>query len=67
MKNECDLMLTLRPISREEKEENENLKRYLNPTHYLVVEKNRDGQSGVYLPITFDLQRQTMKDAERIA
>jgi len=67
MKNECDLMLKLSPISREEMEENEELDKYIQkPNYYLYVEKNRDGRSGVRIPINFDLQRQTMKDAERV-
>lgn len=67
MKNECDLMLKLAPISREELEENEELKKYRNPNYYLHIEKNRDGRSGIRIPITFDMQRQLMKDAERIS
>ncbi|MBC7074894.1 MAG: AAA family ATPase [Syntrophomonadaceae bacterium] len=67
MKNECDLMLKLSPISREELEENEELKKYLNPNYYIFIEKNRDGRSGVRIPVNFDLQKQTMKDAERVA
>lgn len=66
MKNECDLMLKLVPIPREELEENEDLKNYKNPNYYIIVEKNRDGRSGVRIPITFDMQRQILKDAERI-
>jgi replicative DNA helicase len=65
MKNECDLMLKLSPIPRDELEENEELKKYINPNYYIYVEKNRDGRSGVRMPIQFDLQRQLMKDAER--
>ncbi|NLT21061.1 MAG: AAA family ATPase [Syntrophomonadaceae bacterium] len=67
MKNESDLMLKLTPIPREELEENEELKKYLNPNYYIHIDKNRDGRSGVRIPITFDLQKQIMKDAERIA
>lgn len=67
MKNECDLMLKLSPIPREELEDNEELKKYLNPNYYIYVDKNRDGRSGVRIPITFDLQKQSMKDAERVA
>ncbi|SHG60943.1 primary replicative DNA helicase [Thermosyntropha lipolytica DSM 11003] len=66
MKNECDLMLRLSPIPKEELAENEELKKYLNPNYYISIEKNRDGKSGVLLPIQFDLKRQIMKDAERI-
>jgi len=67
MKNECDLMLKLSPIPRDELEENEELKKYMNPNYYIYVEKNRDGRSGVRMPIKFDLQKQIMKDAERVS
>lgn len=67
MKNECDLMLKLTPIPAEDFELDEEIKKYLNPNYYLIIEKNRDGRSGVRIPITFDLQKQTMKDAERIS
>ena len=67
MKNECDLMLKLIPISEEEIQENPELKKYKDPNYYLYIDKNRDGIAGVYLPICFDKTRQSMKDAERIA
>ncbi len=67
MKNECDLMLKLTPIPREDFELSEEIKKYLNPNYYLIIEKNRDGRSGVSIPIVFDLQKQSMKDAERIS
>lgn len=67
MKNECDLMLKLAPISKEELETNEEIKKYLNPNYNLIIEKNRDGRSGVSLPIVFDMQKQILGDAERIS
>ncbi|HCF49050.1 MAG TPA: DNA helicase [Syntrophomonas sp.] len=67
MKNESDLMLKLSPIPREDLAEDEELKKYVNPNYYISIEKNRDGRSGVRIPIQFDLQKQTMKDAERMA
>lgn len=67
MKNECDLMLKLAPIPKEDFELDEEIKKYLNPNYYLIIEKNRDGRSGVRIPVTFDLQKQSMKDAERIS
>lgn len=67
MKNECDLMLKLSPIPREDLVEDEELQKYHNPNYYIYIEKNRDGRSGVRIPIQFDLQRQSMKDAERMA
>lgn len=67
MKNECDLMLKLLPISKEELEENEELKKYKRANYYLYIDKNRDGMGGVGIPIYFDKARQTMQDAERIS
>ena len=60
-------MLNLKPIPREDFELSEEIKKYLNPNYYLIIEKNRDGRSGVSIPIVFDLQKQSMKDAERIS
>lgn len=65
MKNECDLMLKLSPLDPDDLLTDDNLKKYLNPNYALYVEKNRDGVSGIRIPIVFDLQRQTMKDAPR--
>lgn len=67
MKNECDLMLKLKPIPKEELEENEQLKNYISPNYYIEIEKNRDGQSGVKIPITFEMKKQIMKDAVRVS
>ncbi|MEA4926802.1 MAG: DnaB-like helicase C-terminal domain-containing protein [Syntrophomonadaceae bacterium] len=68
MKNECDLMLKLSPISKEEQEESEELKKFdIMPNYAIFVDKNRDGQSGIRIPIFFDLQRQTMKDVKRVS
>lgn len=66
MKNECDLMLKFSPIPKEDLEDDE-LKKYVNPNYYITIEKNRDGRSGVKIPVVFDLQKQTMDDAERIS
>ena len=68
MKNECDLMLKLSPITKEEQEENEEMKKFdIMPNYAIFVDKNRDGQSGIRIPIYFDLQRQTMKDVKRVS
>ncbi len=67
MKNECDLMLKLSPFSKEELAENPELKKYdVQPNYFIFVDKNRDGQSGIHIPIYFDLQRQTMRDPKRV-
>lgn len=68
MKNECDLMLKLAPIPKEELENNDEFQKYETvPNYSLYIEKNRDGQSGVRIPILFDLQRQILQDAKRVS
>jgi len=68
MKNECDLMLKLSPISKEEMDDSEELKKFdIIPNYAIFVDKNRDGQSGIRIPIYFDLQRQSMKDVKRVS
>ncbi len=68
MKNECDLMLKLSPIPKEEQEESEELKKFdIMPNYAIFIDKNRDGQSGIRIPIYFDLQKQTMKDVKRVS
>jgi replicative DNA helicase len=67
MKNECDLLLKLSPISREEMEENEELKKYKECNYKIFIDKNRDGMGGVSIPILFDKARQKMTEAERVA
>lgn len=66
MKNECDLMLKIAPIPQQELEENQELQKYeTTPNYSIFIEKNRDGQSGIRIPILFDQQRQVMHDAKR--
>jgi len=68
MKNECDLMIKLSPIPKAEMEENDELKKYdVMPNYSIFIEKNRDGQSGIQIPILFDLQRQVMRDVKRVS
>ncbi|MEA1961336.1 MAG: DnaB-like helicase C-terminal domain-containing protein [Bacillota bacterium] len=68
MKNECDLMIKLSPIPKQEIEENDELKKYdVIPNYSIFIEKNRDGQSGIQIPILFDLQRQIMRDVKRVS
>lgn len=63
MKNESDLLLKLIPIKPEEIKENEDYKGYRDLNYRILIDKNRDGQSGVDVLINFDLSRQIIKDA----
>ncbi len=68
MKNECDLMLRLEPIPKEELEANEDYSKYdVEPNYSIFIDKNRDGQSGIRIPILFDKQRQRMRDVKRMS
>ncbi|MGE5404877.1 MAG: replicative DNA helicase, partial [Candidatus Saccharibacteria bacterium] len=63
MKNECDLMLKLVPVSKDELAEREELRKFKDVNYRIVVDKNRDGRSGIDILINFDKTRQTMRDA----
>lgn len=63
MKNECDLMLKMVPVTKEEIEEKEQLRKFRDVNYRLIVDKNRDGKSGIDIMINFDKTRQIMRDA----
>ncbi|MGE5371274.1 MAG: replicative DNA helicase [Solirubrobacterales bacterium] len=62
MKNECDLMLKLFPLTKEDQEK-EIYKKFRDANYRLLVDKNRDGRSGIECLINFDRERQIMRDA----
>ncbi|MGI6549271.1 MAG: replicative DNA helicase [Syntrophomonadales bacterium] len=66
MKNECDLMLKMVPVSNEEIEQNEKLRKFRDVNYRLIVDKNRDGKSGIDIMIHFDKTRQIMRDAQLV-
>ena len=68
IKNECDLMLKLIPVSAETVQEVAKEKRivYKNWNYDLEIEKNRDGVSGNKIPIWFDMSIQQITQAVRI-
>ncbi|MGE5422972.1 MAG: replicative DNA helicase [Ignavibacteriales bacterium] len=67
MKNECDLMLKLVPITKEELAEKDIYKKFKDVNYRVIVDKNRDGRSGIDVLINFDKERQIMKDAVPIS
>ncbi|NLV17423.1 MAG: AAA family ATPase [Syntrophomonadaceae bacterium] len=67
MKNESDLMLKLIPVSPKEIEENEYLRKFKDVNYRLMIDKNRDGRSGIDIMIHFDKTRQIMRDAEPVS
>ena len=66
MKNECDLMLRLRPLNNEEKERQAEKPTHEDLNYYLDIDKNRDGQSGIQIPLCFDMARQQIRQATKI-
>lgn len=68
IKNECDLMLKLIPVSETTVREVAAEKgiAYENWNYDLAIEKNRDGVSGNRIPIWFDMSIQRITQAVRI-
>lgn len=64
IKNECDVMLELVPLAKEEAEEL-SLK-YEHVNYKLIVVKNRDGKAGDAIPIWFNKETQRIKQSVRI-
>jgi len=66
MKNECDLMIKMVPVTNEEIEQNEKLKKFRDVNYRLIIDKNRDGRSGIDIMIHFDKARQILRDARLV-
>jgi len=66
MKNECDLMIKMVPVTNEEIEQNEKLKKFRDVNYRLIIDKNRDGRSGIDIMIHFDKARQILRDAKLV-
>ena len=59
-------MLKMVPVSNEEIEQNEKLKKFRDVNYRLIIDKNRDGRSGIDIMIHFDKARQTLRDARLV-
>ena len=67
MKNECDLMAKLGPVPQDYVEEQNGKGFYYEPWNYILdLDKNRDGQSGVKIPLYFDMEKQQIIQAKRV-
>lgn len=66
MENECDLMLKMIPVSDNgRKKIEEKLKKHFEEFNYRIfVQKARDAESGVSIPLVFDKPRQQIREAE---
>lgn len=75
MKNECDVMLKLFPMCDDLKDADElqaaqnkyqnKYKKAYEPFNYrLWVDKSRDSESGLSIPLVFDLERQQIREAQ---
>jgi replicative DNA helicase len=60
IKNECDMLLKLCPIGRDEQE---SYRDYKNANYRLYVDKNRDGDSDLNIPLRYDKQIQRLEVA----
>jgi len=61
IKNECDMLFKLIPIG---KDEQEDYAKYKNANYRLYVDKNRDGESDLNIPLHFDMSIQRLEAAE---
>lgn len=75
MKNECDLMMKLLPMCDDLKDPAEveaaqskyqnKYKKVYEPFNYrLWVDKSRDSEAGISIPLVFDLERQQIREAK---
>ncbi len=75
MKNECDVMLKLLPMCDDLKDQAEveaaqskyqnKYKKVYEPFNYrLWIDKSRDSESGISIPLVFDLERQQIREAK---
>ena len=68
MENECDLMLKLLPVSEEGKGKMEEAmgKRFTDFNYRIFINKARDTESGINIPISFNKSVQIMREAEEL-
>lgn len=70
MRNECDMVLKLLPVDKEDFRKNieKRLKKKFEPdfNYVLYVDKARDFETGVYIPLVFDGTRQQIREAKEI-
>lgn len=77
MKNECDLMLKLLPMcadlkNTEELEQAQQKYQYKYGKYYeafnyrLWIDKSRDSESGISIPLVFDMERQCIREAKEV-
>lgn len=77
MKNECDLMLKLLPLCEDLLDEEQRSKaqekiekkynaRYEPFTYFLWVDKSRDSEAGISIPLVFDKSTQQIREAKEV-
>jgi replicative DNA helicase len=68
MKNECDVMLKLIPVDPDQADKIRQYhhKQYEDFNYRLYIEKSRDSQAGIDIPIVFDKQCQQIREAGEI-
>jgi replicative DNA helicase len=65
MRNECDMVLKLLPVDDDtrNKIEAKLKKKYEEFNYTIFVDKSRDFETGRYIPLVFDLERQQIREA----
>jgi replicative DNA helicase len=62
MRNECDILIKLLPMSEEDRVEASNRGYKVDPDYWVFLDKNRDGQGEVMIPVKFDKSKMQVVD-----
>jgi replicative DNA helicase len=71
MRNECDLVMKLLPVGEGERIKQTDIEakaqiRYERFNYALYVDKARDFAGNIYIPLVFDMERQTIREAREV-
>lgn len=61
IKNECDLLLKLVPMTEDERKQ--SLEKFFDANHRLYLDKNRDGQAGIKVALNYNKVTQRIEQA----
>lgn len=65
MRNEADVLIKLLPMKPDEMEEAKHKGYKMNPNYWIYLDKNRDGQGGVMIPVLFNMEKQQIIDVNQ--
>jgi len=66
MRNECDILIKLLPMSEDEKVEALSKGYRIPPDYWVYLDKNRDGQGEVMIPVKFDKPKMQVLDVANL-